>query len=56
MKHCCKFNAFDIWYLKDTEEYTNRTLFIGTCPICGKHVIELIQLRKNTNTYSTIKK
>ena len=56
MRHCCKFEAFDIWYLKDTEDYTNRTLFIGDCPICNKHVVELIQKNIKTNSISSIKK
>ena len=56
MRHCCKFDAFDIWYLKDTDDYTNRTLFIGVCPICKKQVAELIQKNINTNSLITIKK
>lgn len=56
MRHCCKFDAFDIWYLKDSNDYTNRTLFIGICPICNKQVIELIQKNIKTNSLMTIKK
>ena len=56
MRHCCKFDAFDIWYLKESDEFSDRTLFIGDCPICHKHVIELIQRNKKTNTYVTMKK
>lgn len=56
MRHCCEFDAFDIWYLKDNSEFSNRTLFIGHCPICGKHIAELIQRNSKTNTYSSVKK
>ena len=56
MRHCCEFDAFDIWYLKNTEEYTNRVLFIGVCPICKKNVTILVQKRSKTNSIITIKK
>jgi len=56
MRHCCEFDAFDIWYLKDNEEYTNRTMFIGDCPICNKHVVHLYQRNNKTNTIIFIKK
>ena len=56
MRHCCKFDAYDIWYLKDTELYSDRTLFIGDCPRCNKHLTELIQRNKKTNTYMRVKK
>ena len=56
MRHCCEFNAFDIWYLKDNEEFSNRTLYFGNCPICGKHVSFLIQRKIKTNSFLTIKK
>ena len=50
MKHCCNFEANDIWYLKDTEEFSNRVLLIGNCPICGKHLCELYQKSNLTNS------
>ena len=56
MRHCCEFDAFDIWYLKDTEMFSDRTLFIGDCPICNKHLIELYQRNKKTNIFVKIKK
>lgn len=56
MRHCCKFDAYDIWYLKDSDEFVNRTLFIGVCPICNKRVAELSQRNIKTNVYLTIKK
>ena len=56
MRHCCEFDAFDIWYLKDCDDFTNRTLFIGECPICHKHVSLLYQKNINTNVILSIKK
>ena len=56
MRHCCEFDAYDIWYLKDNDDYTNRVLFIGDCPICGKHVCILSQRNKKTNSLLTVKK
>ncbi len=56
MRHCCEFDAYDIWYLKDNENFTNRTLFIGDCPRCQKHVVVLMQKNAKTNTFMTIKK
>ena len=45
MRHCCKFRADDIYYLKETNLYTYRMLSIGFCPICGKPVVELYRFR-----------
>ena len=45
MRHCCKFNPEDVYYLKDTELYHLRMLSIGFCPICGKPVAEIAQWR-----------
>jgi len=56
MRHCCEFEAYDIWYLKDTDEFSNRVLYFGTCPICNKYVAKLVQRRIKTNIYLTIKK
>lgn len=56
MRHCCEFDAFDIWYLNENEKYSDRVLFIGDCPICGKHVCILRQLEKSTNNLLTVKK
>ena len=41
MRHCCKFEADDIYYLEDNNIYTLRKLSIGYCPICNKFVAEL---------------
>jgi len=56
MRHCCEFDAFDIWYLNNTDDYTNRTLYIGVCPICNKNVAILVQKRSKTNGIVTVKK
>lgn len=56
MRHCCEFESFDIWYLKDNEEFSNRILYYGTCPICQKFVSTLIQRKIKTNIYLTVKK
>ena len=45
MKHCCSFKADDIYYLADTELYPERKLSVGFCPVCGKPVAELFQIR-----------
>ena len=42
--------------LKDNDDYTNRVLFIGDCPRCGKHVCILSQRNKKTNGLLTINK
>ena len=43
MHHCCQFKADDIYYLKDSDIYTNRQLSVGFCPICDKPVAELTE-------------
>lgn len=45
MRHCCEFKADDIYYLQETNLYTNRMLSIGFCPICQKPVAELVEIR-----------
>ena len=59
MKHCCRFKADDIYFLADTELYPKRQLSVGFCPICGKPVAELYQIRFDglisRDTYTGIK-
>ena len=59
MNHCCKFKADDTYFLADTEIYPQRKLSIGFCPICGKPIAELVQIRFDNvierQTYSGIK-
>ena len=39
MRHCNSvFQAQDIWYLLDTEDKTDRKLYIANCPICNKRM------------------
>lgn len=39
MRHCNSvFQAEDIWFLLDDEKYTNRKLYLASCPICGKKI------------------
>ena len=45
MRHCCKFNPDEVYYLTDTEKYEHRKLSIGFCPICSKPVAELYEWR-----------
>lgn len=45
MRHCCKFEPDDTYYLKETSLYTYRMFKIGFCPICGKPVAEIYQMR-----------
>lgn len=55
MRHCCKFKADDIYYLKDTEIYTSRKLSIGFCPICKKPVSELYEEKFNGEIHKILK-
>lgn len=44
MRHCGSFSAAEIYYLADTDLYTNRVFSIGFCPICKRPVAELAEL------------
>ena len=56
MRHCCEFDAFDIWYLNDDTEFSNKVVFIGICPICKKQVCVITKKNIKTNSIITIKK
>ena len=45
MQHCCKFKSDEVYYLKDNDLFSSRTLKIGFCPICSKPVAELSEWR-----------
>lgn len=45
MRHCCRFKPAEIYYLADTYIYSSRKMSIGFCPICGKPVVELQEIR-----------
>lgn len=47
MHHCVQFKADDIYYLKDTDIYSARSLAIGFCPVCNKPVAELTEYNFN---------
>ena len=44
MRHCCQFEADEIYYLEDTALFSERKLSIGFCPICNKPVAELVEV------------
>lgn len=44
--HCGRFKADDIWFLYSNNEFDNRELRLGTCPVCGNYVGELVEHRK----------
>ena len=45
--HCHrKFNSFEIWFLHNTRDFIKRKLYLGTCPICGACIVELVETRK----------
>jgi len=46
MLHCKNFKSDDIWFLYDTDEYTERKLYLGFCPQCLKEVGELYETGK----------
>lgn len=50
MRHCSKNVSFyKKWFLKDTENFTNRCLEIAYCCICNNQVIQLTETRKSDN-------
>lgn len=56
MRHCCDFEALDIWYLKDNEKFNQRIIYLGTCPICEKLVVFLSQKNIETGVFVSVKK
>lgn len=50
MNHCnVNIDPFEIWYLKDIEQFTNRMLLIGKCDKCNKKIISLVETRISDN-------
>ena len=45
MRHCCSFDADEVYYLEDNTLYSERILLTGYCPICYKLVAELVEKR-----------
>jgi len=56
MRHCCSFEPVDVWFLFDNEEFSERRLSFGFCPICKKPVAELIQFDSYKHEFTSIKK
>lgn len=48
IKHCIEFEAIDIWYLENINEFTKRSLALGRCPKCKKEVAVLRETHKQT--------
>ncbi|MCD8025074.1 MAG: hypothetical protein LUE64_06020 [Candidatus Gastranaerophilales bacterium] len=48
IEHCTQiFRPYDIWFLYDTATDKKRRLLLGTCPICKKDVVALVEERKS---------
>ena len=47
LNHCNNdFKTYDVWFLFDNAGFRNRRLLLGTCPVCKKDVVSLIEERK----------
>ena len=52
MRHCNSvFKAQDIWFLLDTEKYSQRKLYLAACPICNKDIVLFSCFNKENQTY-----
>ena len=47
MRHCMEFSPLDTWFLVPNDEFYERRINIGFCPVCGKPVAELKQFTKS---------
>lgn len=56
MIHCTNFEPMDIWVLVDNEQFVNRRLSFGICPICQKPIAILIQFNCFKNMFEKTKK
>ena len=56
MRHCCAFEPFDVWFLKNNEDFSERKLSFGTCPICNIPLAVLVQYDNLNKCFSSIKK
>lgn len=45
LKHCREFREYDIWYLRNTDKFQDRKLYLGKCPLCLKDVARLDETR-----------
>ena len=47
LTHCHRnFSSFEIWFLHNNKDFTKRKLYLGTCPVCGSCIVELVETRK----------
>ena len=47
LNHCNNdFKTYDVWFLFDNTGFRNRRLLLGTCPVCKKDVVALVEERK----------
>lgn len=45
--HCNrKFSSCETWFLYNNRDFIKRKLYLGTCPICGACIVELVETRK----------
>ena len=56
MKHCVTFQPYDIWFLQDENNFSDRKLFLGLCPKCSKPILELSQFNNLSNQLSITRK
>lgn len=45
LTHHTDFKEYEIWYLFDTKQFTDRKLLLGRCPQCHKDVARLDETR-----------
>lgn len=45
LKHCREFKEYDIWYLCNTDQFQDRKLYLGRCPVCLKDIARLDETR-----------
>lgn len=55
--HCnVSFRPEFIWFLIDTEDFTNRRLEVGICPVCEHKLARLVETRITDNvTFETLR-
>ncbi|MDD3238235.1 MAG: hypothetical protein PHV37_09090 [Candidatus Gastranaerophilales bacterium] len=45
LNHCKNFKEYDIWFLDDTKQFSERKLYLGRCPVCLKDIARLDEKR-----------
>lgn len=52
VRHCNSvFQAQDIWFLLDSEKFTQRKIYLAICPICNKDIALFSCFNIENNTY-----